>query len=122
MVSANLVALAYHYHPQPQYLEFVYDQFNWTLGMNPYSICLMEGVGSINLPWYHHRITFAGIPRGATPGSVVNGVTWIAVGDDRPFVDLSGQDIPAFEPNECWLPHHIAYLNALANLIAAKEE
>ncbi len=122
MESANLVALAYHYDPQPEYLEFIYDQFNWTLGMNPYDVCLMEGVGSFNLPSYHHRITFAGVARGAIPGSVVNGVTWMAVGDDRPFVDLSGQDIPAFEPNECWLPHNTAYLNALANLMAAKAE
>jgi len=120
MESANLVALAYQYHPEPRYLEFIYDQFNWTLGMNPYGVCLMEGVGSFNLPSYHHRITFAGVARGAIPGSVVNGVTWRAVGDDRPFVDLSGQDIPAFESNECWLPHNTAYLNALANLIRAK--
>jgi outer membrane protein assembly factor BamB len=120
--SANLVALAYHYNPDIKYLDFIYDQFNWTLGMNPYNTSLMEGVGSFNLPSYHNRITFAGVPRGAVPGSLVNGVTWRAVGDDRPFLDLSGQDIPAFEPNECWLPHNTAYLNALAALMAAKTE
>ena len=120
--SANLVALAYRYNPDARYLDFIYDQFNWTLGMNPYATSLMEGVGSYNLPSYHTRMTFAGVPRGAVPGSVVNGVTWRAVGDDRPFLDLSGKDIPAFEPNECWLPHNTAYLNALASLMAVKAD
>ncbi len=118
--SATLVALANQYSPDPRYRRFVYDQFNWTLGMNPFNLSLMEGVGSAFLPSYHNRIAFAGIKRGAVPGSVVNGVTWRAVGDDRPFVDTNGTDIPAFESNECWLPHNTAFLNALANLMRAR--
>lgn len=120
--AANLMALAYQYEPDPRYLDFVYDQFNWELGVNPFDISLMEGQGSAFLPSYHQRLTFAGVPRGAIPGSVVNGVTWRAPGDDRPYVDMSGVDIPAFEPNECWLPHNTAYVNAIANLHAAKTE
>jgi outer membrane protein assembly factor BamB len=117
--SATLVALADQFAPDPRYKRFVYDQFNWTLGMNPFNLSLMEGVGSAFLPSYHNRIAFAGIKRGAVPGSVVNGMTWRAVGDDRPFVDTNGTDIPAFESNECWLPHNTAFLNALANLMRA---
>ncbi len=113
---ANKVAQAYAYAPDPRYLKFIYDQFNWTLGGNPYEVCLMEGAGSRNLPSYHHRYTFGGVPRGAVPGSVVNGVTWKGVGDDRPYLDMSGADIPDFEPNEVWLPHNMNYLQVLANL------
>ncbi len=119
--AANTVAMAYQYNPDPRYLAFVYDQFNWILGNNPYDISLMEGCGSAFPPTYHHRYAFSGVPRGAVPGSVVNGITWRAAGDDRPHVDMRGLDIPDFEPNEVWLPHNTNYLNALANLEAAKE-
>jgi len=119
--AAAFVAMAYQYEPDPQFLRFVWDQFNWTLGMNPCNISLMEGAGSAFAPTYHHRYTFAGVPRGAVPGGVVNGVTWRSVGDDRPFFDMSGVDIPAYESNEVWLPHNTAYLNALANLMAVSD-
>jgi outer membrane protein assembly factor BamB len=114
--EANTVAQAYDCQPDPRYLRFIYDQFNWILGNNPHDISLMEGAGSANPPSYHHRYTFAGVPRGAVPGSVVNGITWRDVAADRPFFDMSGLDIPAFESNEVWLPHNTNYLNALANL------
>ncbi len=98
----------------------MYDQFNWVLGVNPFNLSLMEGVGSAFLPTYHHRYVFSGVPRGAVPGSVVNGVTWRTVGDDRPYVDLSGADVPNFASNECWLPHNTNYLDALSALNAGK--
>ena len=120
--AANRVAMAYRYEPDPRYQEFVYDQFNWILGNNPYDISLMEGVGSSFPPTYHHRYTFAGVPRGAVPGSVVNGITLRAPGDDRPYLDMRGLDIPDFQSNEVWLPHNTNYLKALANLRAARKK
>lgn len=120
MNAASAMALAYQFDPDPRYLAFVYDQFNWIMGTNPYDLCLMEGLGSVNPPTYHHRYTFAGVPRGAVPGSVVNGITYRTAGDDRPYFDMRGLDIPDFQPNEVWLPHNTAYLNALANLMNAR--
>lgn len=114
MESAAVVALALQYRDNPAWRGFVQDQFNWVLGLNPYDTSLMEGVGSAFPPSYHHRYVFSGVPRGAVPGSVINGITWRAVGDDRPSLDLSGVDIPAYESNECWLPHNTAFLNAIA--------
>lgn len=119
--AAEIVALAYQYQPDPRYLDFVYDQFNWTLGMNPFNLSMMEGCGDAFLPTYHNRHTFGGVKHGAIPGGIANGVTWRAVGDDRPFVDLSGNDIPAYEPNEFWLPHNTNYLNALTALREARK-
>ncbi|HPO12089.1 MAG TPA: glycoside hydrolase family 9 protein [Candidatus Hydrogenedentes bacterium] len=116
MEAANFASLAHQYAPNPRYLKFIYDQFNWTLGTNPFDISLMEGQGSAFPPTYHQRLTFGGLKRGAVPGSVVNGITWRAQGDDRPFFDMSGVDIPICESNEVWLPHNMNYLNALANL------
>jgi hypothetical protein len=118
--AATTVAKAYRYNPDPRYLAFIYDQFNWTLGNNPYDISFMEGQGSVFPPSYHHRYVFAGVARGAVPGSICNGITWGTVGEDRPFFDMSGVDIPSYASNECWLPHNTAYLNALMNLRVAK--
>ncbi len=120
MRAAITVAKAYRYNPDPRYLAFIYDQFNWTLGNNPYNISFMEGQGSAFSPTYHHRYAFAGVSRGAVPGSVCNGMTWAGVGQDRPYFDMSGVDIPGYASNECWLPHNTAYLNALVNLHVAK--
>ena len=119
--AAAVAALAYAYEPDNRFLVFAYDQINWTLGNNPYDISLMEGEGSAFPPTYHHRYTFAGVPRGAVPGSVVNGITWRGVGDDRPYFDMRGLDIADFQSNEVWLPHNTAYLNALANLVRARD-
>ena len=119
--AACTVSLAHQYEPDPRYLCYVYDQFNWILGNNPFDISLMEGEGSAFPPTYHHRYTFSGVLRGAVPGSVVNGVTFRGPGDDRPCFDMRGLDIPRFESNEVWLPHNTAYLNALANLSAMQD-
>ncbi len=118
--AAHIVAEAYRYTADPRYAAFVYDQFNWILGNNPYDLCLMEGIGSVNPPSYHHRYAMAGVPRGAVPGSVVNGITWKTVGDDRPYFDMRGLDIPDFESNEVWLPHNTNYLKALVSLHRAQ--
>ncbi|RXL63666.1 hypothetical protein EO238_33145, partial [Citrobacter sp. AAK_AS5] len=79
---ATVAALAYKYNPDPRFLKFAYDQINWTLGLNPYGVSLMEGCGSVFVPTYHHRYAFSGVPHGAVPGSVINGITWRGVGNN----------------------------------------
>jgi len=120
--AADQMAQAYQFKKDPRYLAFIYDQFNWILGNNPYNISLMEGQGSAFPPTYHHRYTFGGVSRGAVPGSVVNGITWRAVGDDRPYFDMRGLDIPDYESNEVWLPHNTWYLKALARLQTLRDD
>lgn len=114
--AAASMATAWRYTGDPRHLAYVYDQINWTLGTNPYDLCLMEGAGSFHPPSYHHRYVFAGVSRGAVPGSIVNGITFKAPRDDRPHFDMTGVDIPEFHSNECWLPHNTAYLGALVEL------
>ncbi|MBN1343134.1 MAG: glycoside hydrolase family 9 protein [Phycisphaerae bacterium] len=120
--SASLMALAHGCKRDSRYLAFVHDQINWILGNNPFNVSLMEGAGSAFVPTYHTRLMFAGVPRGAVPGSVINGVTWRRAGEDVPFLDMSGVDLPHFSANECWLPHNTNYLNALANLMASRRQ
>ncbi|NOX67500.1 MAG: hypothetical protein GXO85_17275, partial [Chlorobi bacterium] len=97
-------------------LKFIYDQYNWILGNNPYDISMMEGIGSRFAPSYHHRYVLGGVKRGAVPGGIVNGIVWRNIGDDRPFFDMSGKDIPYYASNEFWLPHNTNYLKALVRL------
>lgn len=119
--AATAAVLAYQYTRDEKYLRFAYDQINWVLGMNPFNTSLMEGCGDTFPPTYHHRYTFSGVRRGAVPGSVINGITWRAPGDDRPLLDLTGVDIPAYESNESWLPHNVNYLDVLVCLRGAAE-
>ena len=116
--GASLMALAHAVAPNQRYLAFIYDQINWILGTNPFNVSLMEGTGSTFVPTYHNRLLFAGVPRGAVPGSVINGITCERPGKDVPYLDMSGVDIPNYSANECWLPHNTHYLNLLANLKA----
>lgn len=114
--AAARVAEAYAVSHDPRYLAFVYDQINWILGANPYDLCMMEGAGSLNAPSYHNRLTFAGVPRGAVPGGIPNGITWSVRGEDKPNFDMRGTDIPSSFSNEMWLPHNTNYVIALACL------
>jgi len=114
--AAALAAKAFRFHPTRELESFIYDQFNWILGNNPYGISLMEGVGVAFLPTYHHRYAFAGLERGAVPGAIANGIAGRAPGDDRPWLDLSGLDVPNPATNGCALHTNALYLSALANL------
>ena len=110
------MGLAYLYNPNPLYLDFIYNQLNWILGNNPYGISMMEGIGSAFVPTYHHRYFLAGVPRGAVPGGIINGVVWKEIGVDTPYFDMSGVDIPYYASNEFWLPHNTNYLRAITVL------
>ena len=114
--AVTKMGLAYLYNPNPLYLEFIYNQLNWIFGNNPYGISLMEGVGSSFAPTYHHRYVLAGVPRGAVPGGVINGIVWKDIGVDTPYFDMSGVDIPYYASNEFWLPHNTNYLKAISVL------
>ncbi len=100
---------------------------DWILGANPFTICMLEGEGTYNLPEYHHR--YGGIPgnkRGAVPGAIPNGICREPVeidgkkgeGVDKPFIDLQfrGTGKARYETNEPWLPHNAYYLLALSEL------
>ncbi len=87
------------------------DQIHWLLGRNPFGICYMEGVGSKNLPLYHHRYNMIpGNPRGAVPGALINGEVRAWPHFDRPWLDLHTQPNPDYQCNEPWLKHNNRWL------------
>ncbi len=107
---------------EAQYLNFALNQLDWILGKNPLGLSMVEGVGFRNAPAYHHRFsTIPGNPRGAVPGAIPNG--YILGPDGNPYFDMgttfAGISLPSsinYRSNEPWLPHNIAYLNALSIL------
>ena len=62
-------------------------QVDWVLGVNPYGLCMVEGIGSFNPPRYHHRWA-PSRERGAVPGAIPNGFCRGPDRADRPWFDL----------------------------------
>ncbi len=111
-------------------LHFGADQLDWVMGKNPHSLCMVEGAGSLNPNWYHHRYsTIPGKERGAVPGAVANGMVINLVGLDIPGFDVSWpgagdegimrRDRPSFRTSEPWLVHNMHLLLALSGLSSA---
>ena len=91
------------------------NQIHWILGRNPFGVSMMEGVGSVFIPHYHHRYnTIPGNPRGAVPGAVVNGITRTWPDHDRPWLDLHPEPNGDYQSNEPWLPHNNRWLFLLS--------
>ena len=112
--QAWAACLAHRVVPDMRWLSYAKSQFDWVLGMNPLNVCLMEGVGSINLPTYHHRyFMIKNNPRGAVPGAVVNGIVARDPYHDIPHVDWDPFPLAEYNSNEPWLPHNAYYVLAL---------
>jgi len=88
---------------------------DWVLGCNPYNLCMFEGFGSFNPPFYLHRFA-PDEARGAVPGAVCNGFCLLPSGEDIPWFDLL---LPprrvSFRTSEPWEPHNAFYLLALSS-------
>nr|MDO8085627.1 glycoside hydrolase family 9 protein [Candidatus Sigynarchaeum springense] len=130
LTSAWLQLLACHVNATGERPELVQSYIDWLFGMNPAGICIMEGVGSKNMPQYHHRYSWARYPSGAVPGCIPNGLApvtasndyarvrgftanesnFLAVLGDRcqhgdwPGNPLVRDGVPS-NPNEVWIPH-----------------
>ncbi|MFX0101977.1 MAG: glycoside hydrolase family 9 protein [Candidatus Hodarchaeota archaeon] len=117
--------LAYKINNDTRHLDFANSMFNWVFGKNPFSLCMVEGVGSYNVPKYHHRASaIPGNPYGKMPGCVPNGITRKGRSNDDPEIEL---DLPYFdlEPagpvqysadycsTEPWIPHNSYFILAL---------
>ncbi|MFH1743704.1 MAG: glycoside hydrolase family 9 protein, partial [bacterium] len=112
--QAWAACLAHRLVPNTRWISYAKAQFDWVLGLNPLNVCLMEGVGSVNLPAYHHRyFMIKNNPRGAVPGAVVNGIVARDLYHDSPHVDWDPFPLAEYECNEPWLPHNAYYVLAL---------
>lgn len=130
LTSTWLQLLACHVNATGERPQLVQSYLDWLFGMNPAGICIMEGVGSKNMPQYHHRYAWARNPSGAVPGCIPNGLApasaskdyarargftandtnFLAVlGDKCQYGDWPGnplyRDGVPSNPNEVWIPH-----------------
>lgn len=105
-------------------LEYALDHINFVLGGNPYDLCMMEGVGTVNPPRYHHRyIKIPGRELAKVPGAIPNGFVRDMIGSDRPGFDMSlgGREYPSYRTSEPWLVHNVFYLLAITALHDAQK-
>lgn len=116
LAAAEAVARAYRFSPKPEYAAFVYDQFNWLLGNNPFGVCLIEGAGETRLRAYSSLFLNGGVARGAVPGAIANGIGPKAAGDDRPFLDLREDGTPEVRTNGYSLKSNALAVSTLAHM------
>lgn len=126
--AAASTLLGYNLTGNSKYLNFALRQFDWVLGLNPFGICMFEGLGTKNPAAYHNRYrAMPGNIRGAIPGCVPNGIirqkpTINAPGPDAPWFDLTEPTLEEgnadYASNEPWIPHNAFYLLASSELQA----
>jgi len=96
--EAAAALFAYRYTGNRSYEDYALSLINCHLGVNPYGICMLEGVGTVNSPGYASNFRSPTNPRGAVPGSIPQG---IRMRDGRPYYDTSIS--PEFQTCETWL-------------------
>lgn len=100
-------------------LRWTQGCLDWVTGANPFSICMMYGLGTHHLPRYHHRYeTIKNGKNGRVPGAICNGITRKNPDSDLPFLDITGN---TWQTNEPWLPHN-AFLLLTMNQIEANKK
>lgn len=90
---------------------FAWDQLNWILGLNPFDVCMLKGIGRNNPvydPGYYNG-----------PGGISNGIT--AGFEDENDIDFIPQRLKndpehTWRWGEQWLSHAIWYIMAVSSL------
>ena len=113
LMAAELMAKAYRFAPKPEYLAFIYDQFNWIFGCNPQGVCLMEGVGAVHVakvvgPGADHRDALGGV--------ILNGIGPADPGNDRPWIAVQEADTATEATNGFALRNNVRFIDAMAQL------
>jgi len=90
----------------PRLAEFAQNQLDWTLGRNPFDMCLLYGFGAHNVP----SAVSAGVH---VKGGISNGITGATESDEgRGIVFAPGPDDNNWRWLEQWLPHSTWFLLA----------
>ncbi len=118
MVTAARMASKYfgqdrEFYDQLQ--EFGWNQLNWTLGLNPYDMCMLDGSGRNNPEYFSYSDSYQ---YSNCPGGICNGIT-------SGITDEDDIEFPArFDPRtqgdnwrwgEQWLPHAAWFLLAVTS-------
>jgi Glycosyl hydrolase family 9/Cellulase N-terminal ig-like domain len=100
----------------PRLAEFAQNQLDWTLGRNPFDLCLLYGFGVKNPP---HSKSAGDMVR----GGISNGITGAAESPaGRGIVFAAGPDNNNWRWIEQWLPHSTWFLLAVTVMSSAPAE
>ena len=96
----------------PRLAEFAQNQLDWTLGRNPFDMCLLYGFGANNVP--------SAVSAGEhVRGGISNGITGAVDSDEgRGIVFAPGPDDNNWRWLEQWLPHSTWFLLAATAMTA----
>lgn len=99
-------ATAKDFGVSPRLAEFAQNQLDWTLGRNPFDMCLLYGFGVNNPP--------SAVSAGdMVKGGISNGITGATASEDgRGIVFAPGPDENNWRWLEQWLPHSTWFLLA----------
>ena len=98
--------------------KYATDQLDWILGKNPYSTCMMYGIGKKNPERYTGQSPYPSTLK----GGIANGITGKNTDGSGIAWDDDGVAYVGFDPEEPWnnwrwieqwIPHSTWYLNAL---------
>ena len=90
--------------------KFAQNQLDWTLGRNPYDMCMLYGFGVHNPP----NAESAGV---MVNGGISNGITGATLSDEgRGIVWAEGPDENNWRWLEQWLPHATWFLLAVTTM------
>ena len=96
------------------YKSIIQNHLDWIMGKNPFGVCMIQGMGSYNPQFYHHRYDkLPGHSNGAVPGAIPNGLTRESIDSPEPRFDILGN---SYETNEPWLPHNCFFLLTMSEL------
>lgn len=109
--ATRVVAQAFRFNPNLEYLGFIADQFNWLLGNNPDGVCLVGGLGTQPLPGFHGGDAGADVL-----GGIANGYVGRGAGDDRPSIDLTAGPTAAAASNGMTLDNVAAWIQTIGYL------
>jgi len=111
---AQLAGKAFRFIPEDTAKKLFFDHINWILGVNPFGICFIEGLGTKNLPVYAHPYIKSGIDSRKLVGVIPFGIRATSQNSDTPYLDLSSSN-PDINSAGISIETMALYINALAH-------
>jgi len=112
---SQLAGKAFRFMPDESTKKLFFDQINWILGVNPFGVCFIQGIGEKNLPSISHPYVKAGVAPSKLVGIIPYGIRASSRNQDTPYLDMSNtKDV---DPNSTSvsLEAMALYINALAH-------
>ncbi len=94
---AQLAGKAFKFYPDDSVRALFFEQINWLLGVNPYGVSMVVGLGKKWLPGLVHPYVKAGVRMEQMRGCIPFGVRAFSKEMDVPYIDLGGNASSADE-------------------------